>query len=92
MTAPPIFHLTRGQAPLFVSFPHSGTFIPPEIAGRIKGSGVPVISVASASALLAALERDTDPGHDVVLFETSGGFDGAIPRLAERYAGTPLLE
>jgi N-formylglutamate deformylase len=35
MSTPPIFHLTRGQAPLLVSFPHSGTFIPPEIAGRM---------------------------------------------------------
>jgi N-formylglutamate deformylase len=35
MSAPPIFHLTRGQAPLLVSFPHSGTYIPPEIAERM---------------------------------------------------------
>jgi len=35
MSNPPIFHLTRGQAPLLVSFPHSGTFIPPEIASRM---------------------------------------------------------
>lgn len=35
MSAPPLFHLTRGQAPLFVSFPHSGTYIPPEIAARM---------------------------------------------------------
>ena len=33
--APPIFHLTRGEAPLIVSFPHSGTYIPPEIAARM---------------------------------------------------------
>jgi N-formylglutamate deformylase len=31
----PIFHLTRGEAPLIVSFPHSGTHIPPEIAARM---------------------------------------------------------
>lgn len=35
MSAPPLFHLTRGQAPLFVSFPHSGTYVPPEIAARM---------------------------------------------------------
>jgi N-formylglutamate deformylase len=35
MTAPPIFHLTRGEAPLLVSFPHSGTYLPPEIASRM---------------------------------------------------------
>ena len=35
MSAPPVFHLTRGEAPLLVSFPHSGTFIPPEIAARM---------------------------------------------------------
>ena len=35
MSAPPLFHLTRGQAPLLVSFPHSGTYIPPDIAARM---------------------------------------------------------
>ena len=35
MSAPPIFNLTRGEAPLIVSFPHSGTHIPPEIAARM---------------------------------------------------------
>lgn len=35
MTQPPIFHLTRGQAPILVSFPHSGTYVPPEIAERM---------------------------------------------------------
>ena len=35
MSEPPIFHLTRGQIPLLVSFPHSGTFIPPDIAARM---------------------------------------------------------
>ena len=35
MSAPPLFHLTRGQAPLFVSFPHSGTYLPPDLAARL---------------------------------------------------------
>ena len=35
MTAPPLFNLTRGEAPILVSFPHSGTFVPPEIAARL---------------------------------------------------------
>jgi N-formylglutamate deformylase len=35
MSEPPVFHLTRGQAPLLVSFPHSGTFLPPDIAARM---------------------------------------------------------
>ena len=35
MSAPPLFHLTRGQAPLLVSFPHSGTYLPPDIAARM---------------------------------------------------------
>ena len=35
MSLPPIFHLTRGQAPLLVSFPHSGAYIPPEMAARM---------------------------------------------------------
>lgn len=57
----------------------------PEIAGRIASSGVSVTSVATADALLAALGRDTDLAQDVILFETSGGFDGAIPRVAQKY-------
>jgi N-formylglutamate deformylase len=39
MTTPPIFHLTRGQAPILVSFPHSGTYLPPEIAARMTDVG-----------------------------------------------------
>ncbi|NOT40681.1 MAG: N-formylglutamate deformylase [Alphaproteobacteria bacterium] len=35
MSNPPTFHLTRGEAPLIVSFPHSGTYVPPEIAARL---------------------------------------------------------
>ena len=35
MSNPPVFHLTRGQIPLLVSFPHSGTFVPSDIAARM---------------------------------------------------------
>ena len=35
MSAPPLFHLLRGSAPLLVSFPHSGTYLPPDIAERM---------------------------------------------------------
>ena len=35
MTAPQLFHLTRGQAPILVSFPHSGTYLPPEMAANM---------------------------------------------------------
>ncbi len=35
MSAPPLFHLTRGEAPILVSFPHSGTYVPPDIAERM---------------------------------------------------------
>jgi N-formylglutamate deformylase len=35
MSTPPIFNLIRGQAPILVSFPHSGTFLPPAIASRM---------------------------------------------------------
>jgi N-formylglutamate deformylase len=35
MSEPAIFHLTRGEAPLLVSFPHSGTYVPADIAGRM---------------------------------------------------------
>ena len=42
MSAPPLFHLTRGQAPLVVSFPHSGTYIPPDIAARMTPAALTV--------------------------------------------------
>ncbi len=42
MTPPPLFHLTRGQAPILVSFPHSGTFLPPEIAERMTKEALAV--------------------------------------------------
>ena len=35
MSSTPPFHLMRGSAPLLVSFPHSGTYIPPDIAARM---------------------------------------------------------
>jgi N-formylglutamate deformylase len=46
MSEPPIFHLTRGEAPLLVSFPHSGTYLPPGIAARMTN--------------IAAMMPDTD--------------------------------
>lgn len=39
MSDPALFHLTRGEAPLLVSFPHSGTYLPPEIAERMTNVG-----------------------------------------------------
>jgi N-formylglutamate deformylase len=35
MSEPPIFNLRRGQIPLLVSFPHSGTFVPADLAARM---------------------------------------------------------
>jgi N-formylglutamate deformylase len=35
MSTPPLFHLKRGEAPLLVSFPHSGTYLPEDIAARL---------------------------------------------------------
>jgi len=35
MSAPPLFHLRRGEAPLLVSFPHSGTYLPDDLAARL---------------------------------------------------------
>jgi N-formylglutamate deformylase len=35
MSDPALFHLTRGSAPLLVSFPHSGTHLPADIAARM---------------------------------------------------------
>jgi N-formylglutamate deformylase len=42
MTAPALFHLTRGEAPLLVSFPHSGTYIPPGIASRMTAAALDI--------------------------------------------------
>ncbi|MDZ4866180.1 MAG: N-formylglutamate deformylase [Alphaproteobacteria bacterium] len=39
MSTPPLFHLSRGSAPLLVSFPHSGTYVPPDIAARMTDTG-----------------------------------------------------
>lgn len=39
MSAPPVFTLTRGDGPLVVSFPHSGTHVPREIAARMTEAG-----------------------------------------------------
>jgi N-formylglutamate deformylase len=36
MTTPPLFYLSRGgSVPLMVSFPHSGTYLPPDMAARM---------------------------------------------------------
>lgn len=42
MSAPPLFHLTRGAIPLLVSFPHSGTYLPPDIAARMTPAALAV--------------------------------------------------
>jgi len=34
-SAQPLFETTRGDAPLVISMPHSGTYLPPELAARI---------------------------------------------------------
>ena len=52
-----------------------------EITERIRRSGVHTTTVASADALLTELDG-LHPDRDIVVFETSGGFDGAIPRVA----------
>lgn len=53
-----------------------------EIAARIEAAGVPVTAIRSAEALVSALKADVSVAEDVILFETSGGFDGAIPQVA----------
>lgn len=40
MTAPPLFNLLRGTSPLIVSFPHSGTFVPRDIANRMTDAAL----------------------------------------------------
>ena len=42
MSTPPVFHLTRGEAPILVSFPHSGTHLPPDIAARLTDAALAV--------------------------------------------------
>jgi N-formylglutamate deformylase len=42
MSEPALFHLTRGEAPLLISFPHSGTHIPPDIAARMTKAALDV--------------------------------------------------
>jgi N-formylglutamate deformylase len=39
MTAPPLFHLREGGAPLVVSIPHAGTFLPDDIAAQLTPAG-----------------------------------------------------
>lgn len=52
-----------------------------EIVDRIRASGTEAAVVTSADDLLACLEV-TEVDEDVIVFETSGNFDGAIPRVA----------
>lgn len=53
-----------------------------EIVERIAASGVEAVPVGSAGDLQARLQAETAPDRDVVLFETSGDFGGAIPQVA----------
>ncbi|MFM7322436.1 MAG: Mur ligase family protein, partial [Armatimonadota bacterium] len=53
-----------------------------EIVARIRASGVAADPVDNAEAVLAAL-ANLDPNRDLIVFETSGSFDGAIPRVVE---------
>jgi N-formylglutamate deformylase len=39
MTPPPLFHLREGNAPLVVSIPHAGTFLPDDIAAQLTPEG-----------------------------------------------------
>ncbi len=34
--SPPLFEFSAGDSPLLISFPHSGTYLPPEIAARLQ--------------------------------------------------------
>jgi N-formylglutamate deformylase len=36
---PPLYEQHRGSLPILVSFPHSGTFLPPEIEARLTAAG-----------------------------------------------------
>jgi N-formylglutamate deformylase len=39
MSAPPVFTLKEGGAPLLISIPHAGTYLPPELAGVLTPAG-----------------------------------------------------
>jgi UDP-N-acetylmuramate: L-alanyl-gamma-D-glutamyl-meso-diaminopimelate ligase len=56
-----------------------------EIVERIRASGVLVMGVTSADELLTDLKQNTRPDSDLILFESSGDFGGAIPRVADLF-------
>lgn len=54
-----------------------------QIVARVAAAGIDAAPVDDADHLLRLLDG-ADPARDLIVFETSGGFDGAIPRVVER--------
>jgi UDP-N-acetylmuramate: L-alanyl-gamma-D-glutamyl-meso-diaminopimelate ligase len=57
-----------------------------EIVERIRASGVNVMGVSSADELLTHLETNTHCDKELILFESSGDFGGAIPCVTELFS------
>ncbi len=54
-----------------------------QIIDRVSATGIQTVGVSSATELLSTLKNHIDPKKDVVLIETSGDLDGAIPAIVE---------
>lgn len=98
------FRLTRGTAPLLVSFPHVGTYLPPEIAERLtpEARGVPdtdwfvdrlydFVHELGASTIVATHSRyvvDVNRPPDDASLYPGQATTGIVP--ATRFDGSPL--
>jgi UDP-N-acetylmuramate: L-alanyl-gamma-D-glutamyl-meso-diaminopimelate ligase len=58
-----------------------------EIVERIRQSGVETVDIADAAHLLQEAARGSDPAHDLVLIESSGGILGALEALTAWASG-----
>lgn len=81
MSAPPLFHLREGDSRLIVSIPHSGTFLPPDIAATLTPLGRQVIDtdwhVDRLYGFLAALDVTTIVAtHSRTVVDLNRGPDG----------------
>jgi N-formylglutamate deformylase len=104
MTVPPIFHLKQGSGKLIVSIPHAGTYLPPDIAGRLTDIGRQVVdtdwhvdrlyaflSETDATVITATHSRtvvDLNRGPDGVLLYPGQAETGLCP--TESFDGEPL--
>ena len=101
-----LFELARGRLPLLVSFPHSGTYVPPEMASRMTEAGLalpdtdwhvpllyPFLDELGASRLVATHSRyvvDLNRAPDDRALYPGRKNTGVVPR--ETFAGAPLYK